>query len=962
MADTGTTLETATRLFGRDQELAELGRLRDTTQGGCGQSVLVQGEAGIGKTALFETFAAQCRSAHVRVLYSAANELERRVPFQALLDCLSSSADDAARDQISSLRASLRGDAGSTPLHREFTVAENVQALLEDWCADGPVVMLLDDAQWADDFSLAVLGRLQRALHHLPVLLGLTLPSARRTDRPEMLQGFEDGAARTLHLSPLGQEDVSRLAGELLESRPGPVLLDRLTAAGGNPLFVIEMVRAFNTYGEIHAAGDCTDVDATTDVDSAAGDARNATTGIPEVVAEVILRSLEAFPPSAREALRTAAVLGPRVDLWELSLILGQPVTKVWEAFAEAVDGGVLENRRDSLSFRHGVVRQLLVAGVTPSVRSALRRQAGQALAAAGAPPERAAEYLLRGGGSLAPQSLAWLSAVVHALGMRAPLVAAELLERALESVGSDATLASTFRAELAAVLLRLGEPGRAMDLARTALASGCLPVEEAELRWVLAQSAYQQHHYETAVEEARKALEHAPDDARFEALTAQCNLALRRFDDVESAARRTVAAGLRGDLYVAAHGVAVQALSSLASLHPTEALELADRAATMLGNQHIRPELPIAPHFIRGLALIELDRVDEAHQAFDRGLRHTGPGGCPLLTWYHLGKARLGFIEGRWDDALAEVNAGRETVDPLGMGGALSSQAALIAVHRGDPGTYAELMEHPDDSIGGSYYEFLRRWARALTWEAQGKPEKALDLLFEMWQSGAGGVGQPFLYRLCADALRLAADLEDTDRLRRLTAVLTAGAGTRPSNARGTALLGVGLLRGEADVLRDSADCFRTTGHVLNEAYAFECAARVLGRRGEAGPARQTLHRALELYERLDARWDALRAEEALAALGIRSRRRVEEQPRTGWPALTETERTIVRHVADGRSNPDIGTRMYLSPRTVQFHLSAVFAKLGVASRVELAVQAHRRPANEMAQDAKVAAELLPK
>ncbi|MET9619004.1 helix-turn-helix transcriptional regulator [Kitasatospora indigofera] len=954
MADTGTNLETVPRLFARDQELAELGRLRDVTRGGCGQSVLVQGEAGIGKTALFEAFAAQCRSAHVRVLYSAANELERRVPFQALLDCMSSSDDDAVREQISSLRTSLRSDAGSAPLHREFTLAENVQALLEDWCADGPVVMLLDDAQWADDCSLAVLGRLQRALHHLPVLLGLTLPSGRRTDRPEMLQGFEDGAVRTLHLSPLGQEDVSRLAGELLESPPGPVLLDRLSAAGGNPLFVIEIVRAFDKHGAIRAVGDCAHVD------TAPGGTGQATTGIPEVVAEVILRSLEAFPPSAREALRTAAVLSPRVDLWELSLVLGLPVTKVWEAFAEAVDGGVLENRRDGLSFRHGVVRQLLVAGVAPSARSVLQRQAGQALAAAGAPPERAAEYLLRGGGSLAPQSLAWLAVVVHALGMRAPLVAAELLERALESVGSNATLASTFRAELASVLLRLGEPSRAMDLARTALASGCLPAEEAELRWVLTQSAYQQHHYETAVEEARKALEHSPDDARFEALTSQCNLALGRFDEVESAARRTVAAGLRSDLYVAAHGVAVQALSSLASLRPAEALKLADRSATLLGNQRIRPELPIAPHFVRGLALIELDRLDEAHQAFDRGLRHTGPGGCPLLTWYHVGKARLGFIEGRWDDALAEVSAGRETVDPLGMGGALSSQAALIAVHRGDPGTYAELMEHPDDSIGGSYYEFLRRWARALTWEAQGKPERALDLLFEMWQSGAGGVGQPFLFRLCTDALRLAADLEDTDRLRRLTAVLTAGAGTRPSNARGTALLGVGLLRAEADVLRDSADCFRSTRHVLNEAYAFECAARVLGRQGEAGPARQTLHRALELYERLDARWDAIRAEEALAALGIRSRRRVEEQPRTGWPALTETERTIVGHVADGRSNPDIGTRMYLSPRTVQFHLSAVFAKLGVASRVELAVQAHRRSADDMAQGAGVVAELL--
>jgi DNA-binding CsgD family transcriptional regulator len=97
-----------------------------------------------------------------------------------------------------------------------------------------------------------------------------------------------------------------------------------------------------------------------------------------------------------------------------------------------------------------------------------------------------------------------------------------------------------------------------------------------------------------------------------------------------------------------------------------------------------------------------------------------------------------------------------------------------------------------------------------------------------------------------------------------------------------------------------------------------------------------------VELYGRLGAVTDATRAEDTLAALGVRIRRPARNQPRTGWEALTATELKIVEYAAQGCSNPDIGARMFLSPRTVQFHLSAIFTKLGTGSRVELAVQAH--------------------
>jgi DNA-binding CsgD family transcriptional regulator len=109
---------------------------------------------------------------------------------------------------------------------------------------------------------------------------------------------------------------------------------------------------------------------------------------------------------------------------------------------------------------------------------------------------------------------------------------------------------------------------------------------------------------------------------------------------------------------------------------------------------------------------------------------------------------------------------------------------------------------------------------------------------------------------------------------------------------------------------------------------------------------ARTTLNWALDRYERLDAAWDIGRAEGYLRRFG--GRRRAKSRPRTGWAALTPTERRVATLVADGRSNQDIAEEMFLSRRTVQSHVSSILAKLSLASRVELAVVTYTQPGTE--------------
>jgi DNA-binding NarL/FixJ family response regulator len=152
------------------------------------------------------------------------------------------------------------------------------------------------------------------------------------------------------------------------------------------------------------------------------------------------------------------------------------------------------------------------------------------------------------------------------------------------------------------------------------------------------------------------------------------------------------------------------------------------------------------------------------------------------------------------------------------------------------------------------------------------------------------------------------------------------------------------GIAASDADLLLGAADVLREAGRPLYHAYAREGAAAVLAAGGRTGEARTALAAALELYDGLDAAWDAARAKARLREAGVRSRRAVAGQrARTGWNALTETERKVAALVAQGHSNPDIAARMFISRRTVQSHVSSILTKLGCTSRVELAVVAAR-------------------
>ncbi len=251
------------------------------------------------------------------------------------------------------------------------------------------------------------------------------------------------------------------------------------------------------------------------------------------------------------------------------------------------MQAGVLIADRDRLAFRHDVTRAALYAGVPTSARHALHLQAGQALTAAGAPVERAAQHMLAGM-SVDTRVLGWLAESSERLSARAPELAADLLSRAVERADARDELVGRLRVALAAALLRAGRFVRAEAVAREAPAAGPDPGSEPPLRWILVHACINQGDAEAALRESQTALSSAnltlAQTARFHGAAAQWLHILSRpvqaTAEADSARRDGIASG---DAQASAYGLQAAAGAKRWAGRFAEALDLAGQAVAFL-------------------------------------------------------------------------------------------------------------------------------------------------------------------------------------------------------------------------------------------------------------------------------------------------------------------------------------------------------------------------------------------
>jgi DNA-binding CsgD family transcriptional regulator len=936
---------------------AEVGQLRSAVRqvaGGTGAALMVVGEAGIGKSRVVAEGLADADRLGVRVFESAADELEHRRPFGVIADCLATgrSATERGRTAVAELLgegsgADVFGGWLADAPQAEFRIVEGFMALVEALSVRSPVVLVVEDLQWADPSALLVLHRLGRRVGQLPLLLvGTARPVPRSVELEGCLGGLRAAGATELALGPLDSVAVARLVEQLVGAPPGPSLLRQVEGAGGNPLFVTELVGALQRDGSIQLGPN--------------GVAELTTIGIPPSLPLLILHRLSFLAPATLELLRVASVLGSSFAVTDLSLVVGRPTAGLLAALEESMAAGILEQRGELLGFRHDLLREALYHDLPAPVRQGLHLDAGRALARAGAPPEQVAEQLVRGASPGDSQAVAWLQRAARQAAPRAPAVAVELLGRALELAGPADPARDGLLAEQAVSLMWSGRLADAEAVCRELLSHTLDTDTAATLRLCLVQTLLGRGRVEEALQEVDIAVASQrlpdPERVRLQAFRASALASLGRLDAAaETAARGWPAAEEVGDDL--AECICVATLALVANLGgdflgalalATDAVSRADRSAGLQAHR-----FPL--NLYLGGCLHDTDRLAEGQAALQRGRRISEELGArrelPLYSW---GLAQGCLWLGEWDDALAECRACLELAEGYGMRlhGTVFSHSirAVIAVHRGDLPDAEQAVAAAERELAATGpqlgWDWLL-WANALLLEARGQPEAALAVLCRAWDACTGQGLVSTLPLFAADLVRHAVGVEDRHWAEQATTAIEELAARNPAVATltGAALRCRGLLEDDAEVLLRSAAAYRTGPRPLERALACEDAAWSLGRVGRIGEARPLLDEALGLYERLGASWDLARAAARMRGLGVRpGRRGPRKRPKSGWDSLTATELTVVRLVAEGLSNPEIAERMFISRGTVHTHVSHILAKLGLGSRVGLAAEASRR------------------
>jgi DNA-binding CsgD family transcriptional regulator len=941
-------------LAGRSAEVDQLRSAVRQVAGGTGRTLVVVGEAGIGKTRVVDAGLADADDLGVRVFEGAADELEQRRPFGVIADCLATgrSATERERAAVTGLLgegsgADVFGGWLADAPQAEFQIVEGFVALVEALSVQNPVVLVVEDLQWADPSALLVLYRLARRVGQLPLLLVCTVrPVPRSAELEGCLRGLRAAGASELGLGPLDAMAVAKVIEQLVGGPPGPRLLRQVARAGGNPLFVTELVDALQRDGAIRLRPD--------------GAAELTTVGMPPSLPLLILHRLSFLAPATLELLRVASILGSSFALTDLSLVVGRPTAGLLAALEQALAAGILEQRGELLGFRHDLIREALYQDLPAPVRRGLHLDAGRALAGAGAPAERVAEQLVRGASAGDTQAVAWLQRAARQAAPRAPTVAVDLLGRALELAGPADPARDGLLAEQAVSLMWAGRLADAEATCREVLARTHDRDTAAMLRLCLMQTLLGRGRMEQALQEVETAVASQqlsdPERVRLQAFQASALASLGQLDAAADTATRTrpAAAEVGDDL---AGCICVATLALVANLGgdflralglAVEAVHSADQSASLLAHR-----FPVS--LFLGGCLHDTDRLAEGQVALQRGRRISEELGIKReLPLYYWGLAQGCLWLGEWDDALAECQACLELAGEYGMRlhGTVFSHSihAVIAVHRGDLPDAEGAVAAAERELAATGpqlgWDWLL-WANALLLEARGQPEGSLATLCRAWDTCTGQGLVSTLPLFAADLARHAVGANDRHRAEQATNAIEELAGRNPgvTTLTGAALRCRGLVEDDAEVLVRAATAYRAGPRPLERALACEDAAWALGRVGRVGEARPLLEEATAVYEGLSASWDLARAAARLRSLGVRpGRRGPRKRPKSGWDSLTATELTVVRLITEGLSNPEIAERMFISRGTVHTHVSHILAKLGLGSRVALAAEASRR------------------
>jgi DNA-binding CsgD family transcriptional regulator len=892
-------------LVGRETEQTQIETLLQQARAGQGSALVLRGEAGIGKTALLEQAAE--RADGICVLRALGVEAEAELPFSALHELLLpilQLLDELPEPQAVALKSAFA--LAPTARVDRFSVYAATLSLLAAAAEDKTVLCLVDDAQWLDQASAEALAFAARRIGNeaMLMLFGARDPAGTTFASPGIRE------VRLGGLTPSESRALLEAAAPTLPEAAGTHVID---ISRGNPLALLEFGAAGAESGEAEDVGPLP---------------------IRESVERSFLERSSRLSANARRALLFAAAGDPTDSAAIWIALEGEQISA--DAVAEAQAEGLLVRGR-RLDFCHPLARSAIWQGAPPG----RRRAAHAALAATATQPDRRAWHLAAAASGPDESVAAALEDAASAAGGRGGVSAeAKLLERS-----ARLTPASEPRARR---LLRAGfaaEAAGRLEHAEELLAEAADLTESPALRGdAVARRSYllfDQGDLDRAIDLATAEAERAPSAVAARVLTASgvVHALVHRLDIPGALATAERAAelaglGLHGDLDVC-H---MLAWTRRISGRTNEALALARECVG-----RIDPSTILAVDF--ALHFVFLEDYGQAREVFDRIVARTREAGALGNLAYALDMlsqldTRTGRLTSAYAGSLESVQLAEQlgdTTQASAIGNLARVEAALGRTEdaRAHAARSLEISEGRGDAYnavrarGALGFDSLTRRDVAGTIEWL---EPAVGMLDE------GGVHDPNLFRVHADLIEAQAragrreDAEGTLVRLRNDAKLTGGLWAAAAAARCGALLAEGA--DAEEVFTEAVRLHADDPDELERSRTLLCYGEWLRRRRRRRDSREQTHAALESFERIGARPWAERARAELRASGERLRRRGP----TAHEQLTPQELQVSLAAAEGLTNKEIGARLFLSPKTVEFHLSRAYRKLGVTSRVELA------------------------
>ena len=938
-------------LVGRDSQLALLERRLAEAAAGAGQLLFVAGEAGIGKTRLLRSAAGHAQGRGFAVVRAAAFPGDVQSFAGLLLDLagnLAAAREPALKDlgQILASRARALPAGTGDAHHRRRLLVQDLADPIAGLEAGQPVLIVLEDLHWADDLSLGVLGQLAARLAVRPILIAGAYRSDELYPRLPMRELrarlVSQRLAEEIRLPRLTAGQTATMASATLgRPVPGQLVAAIAERSDGIPLHVEELLAAVSD-------------DALTPQSGAAVQAA----AVPETLGDAVLSRAQRLSSTARSVASAAAVIGRSFDLDLLIAAAGAGPDEVTGALRELQDAYLVVSgaAADSFDFRHALIRDALYADTDLALRRRLHYQVARTAVVRGYRDAFISAHFEQAG----EPGLAYQHAVVaaaEAASISAHREALELYRRAARS-----TPAGRPALERAGLFAALGDEAAASDdnqaaaaAYRTAheltTAAGDVRGAAALVPRMVAVAHLLGDDLTSrvgALQAALDSLEGIPDADReraelFSALAAAYMLDRRLDEAIGHGERGRDESQRTGDEDAALNVAATLGSVLVFAGRMDEGWRLLEDAIARAAATHREAEAARGYRMLGSSASV-LVEYDRAERGLAEGIRYAEH--VELWNHRHYMASHLAHVQWCTGDWAAAAQTAQQALTD-GRGGITTRITALyvlgyLALGRGDWAAATSLLEEAL-TLGERMAELQRLspplWGLTEAALCRRDYDRALALCERGYQASAGITDAAYLFPFLLTGIRVHLALGQVDAaeawLGRVGAILAARAipGTLPAigHARGLIL----LARGDAAAARQALESACTAWQARRRFWEGTWARLDLA-------AADVKVRRLGEATRLA---DQARASAAAAGAGPLADAAADlldslhhGRPMRSWHPLSDREFEIALLVADGLTNKQIADRLFLAPKTVGHHVSAILAKLGARRRAEVA------------------------